>query len=254
MKPTTLGVIPARYASSRLPGKPLMDIAGKPMIQHVYERTQKAKTLDQIVVATDDVRIAEAVTAFGGQTMMTRSDHPSGSDRVAEVADQFDCDLVVNIQGDEPFIAPQAIDTAVQKLIASPQAVVSTLVSRLYDNKSLYSRNTAKVVLSNDDFALYFSRAPIPFDRDAMDETHLQPGRAHLQHIGLYVFRKSFLKKFVNLPVCDLEQIEKLEQLRVLKNGYRIVCAVVDYHSFCVDTPDDLEKARTLAKELSVVG
>lgn len=254
MKPAVLGVIPARYAASRLPGKPLADIAGKPMIRLVYERMQKAKTLDQIIVATDDERIAEAVTAFGGLAQMTRADHPSGSDRVAEVAATIDCELVVNVQGDEPFISPDAIDAAVEKLRATPDAVVSTLVTRFADIMSLQSRNTAKVVLAHDDCALYFSRAPIPFDRDAERTENWQWQRAYFQHIGLYVFRKSFLQKFVQMPVCDLERLEKLEQLRILKNGYRIVCAQVGYHSFCVDTPDDLEKARKLAKELSLAG
>lgn len=248
---SALGVIPARYASTRLPGKPLAMIAGKPMIQHVYERACRAKTLDKVIVATDDERIFEAVCVFGGNVQMTRRDHPSGSDRVAEIAAQTQFELVANIQGDEPFLAPKAIDMAVEKLIATPDAVVSTLVTRFADFQSIQSSNTAKVVLNDKHEALYFSRASIPFHRDIKEETKLPWRENFFQHIGLYIFRRDFLQQFVKLPVCDLEQIEKLEQLRILKCGYKITCAFVDYHSFCVDTPEDLQKAQILAEENS---
>ncbi|MFQ5632348.1 MAG: 3-deoxy-manno-octulosonate cytidylyltransferase [bacterium] len=249
MKIAVLGVIPARYASSRLPGKPLAMIAGKPMIQHVYERASQTKTLGKLVVATDDERILKTVLSFGGQAKMTRPNHPSGSDRVAEVAEHENYDIVVNIQGDEPFLSPNAIDTAVEKLLSTPDAVASTLVAVFPDVATLQSPNTAKVVLARDDFAIYFSRAPIPYNRDQQEIFDRNLREGYYQHVGLYAYRSDFLQEFVNLPVCDIERVEKLEQLRILKYGYKIVCARVNEHSFCVDTPEDLQKAQFLAKE-----
>ena len=248
-KKSVLGVIPARYASSRLPGKPLAMIAGKPMIQHVYERASLAKTLGKLVVATDDERIFMAVQGFGGLAEMTRADHPSSSDRVAEVAGHENCSIVVNIQGDEPFLSPNAIDKAVEKLLATPDAVASTLVALFPDVATLQSPNTAKVVLTNDDIAIYFSRAPIPYDRDQKKISIRNLSESYYRHLGLYAYRRNFLQEFVNLPVCDIERIEKLEQLRILKYGHKIVCVRISEHSFCVETPEDLDKAQLLEKE-----
>lgn len=246
---TAIGVIPARYNASRLPGKPLADIGGKPMIQHVYERAAHAKTLSGLIVATDDARIFNAVQQFGGRVRMTDAAHPSGSDRVAEVARTTAADYIVNIQGDEPFVSGAVIDAAVEKLHACAVAVASTLVTRFRNLYSFRSANTAKVVLRKDDIALYFSRAPIPYDRDESDLSGWLKKSIYYQQIGLYVFRRDFLLKFVALPIGHLERVEKLEQLRILENGYQIVCAKADTASFCVDTPDDLAAARKLYKE-----
>lgn len=252
MNPTAIGVIPARYAASRLPGKPLAIIAGKPMIQHVYERAVRAERLQRVVVATDDSRIVDAVQAFGGTVLMTRADHPSGSDRVAEVAVQFDADFIVNIQGDEPFISPHAIDQAVAGLAASPWAQVGTLVTRFASADELRSPNTAKVVLGAGGRALYFSRAPIPFLRDEPESESWLLHHRYYKHIGLYVFRRAYLLEFVTLSVSPLERAEKLEQLRILEHGDAIVCAQTTYASFCVDTPEDLERAQQMSREEAI--
>ena len=246
---TALGVIPARYASTRFPGKPLALIGEKPMIQHVYEKAIQAETLREVVVATDDARIVEAVQAFGGNVILTRDDHETGSDRLAEVAAQHSEAILVNIQGDEPFISPEAIDRAVAKLVETPQADVGTLVTRFRRVDEFLSANTAKVILDKNDFALYFSRAQIPFFRDCDDPKSWLEKDVYFQHIGLYVYRRDFLLKFVEWPPGRLEHVEKLEQLRVLENGHRIVCAKTEYASFCVDTPEDLEKAQQIWKE-----
>ena len=244
-----VGIIPARYDSVRFPGKVLAEIGGKPMIQHVYERVSQAARLDRVIVATDDQRIKQVVEAFGGQAWLTRRDHASGSDRVGEVARQIPADYVVNIQGDEPFIAPAAIDAAVQKLQGRPDAVVATLVRKFTDAEEFLSRNTAKVILDRNDNALYFSRAAIPCMRDEAREASWLAQHDYYQHIGLYVFQREFLLEFISWPEGRLERVEKLEQLRILEHGFRIVCAFTDYESLCVDTPDDLLKAQHFWKE-----
>lgn len=250
MQIRALGVIPARYAASRLPGKLLADIAGKPMVQRVYERACRARHLAKIIVATDDERIATAVRSFGGHVQMTSAAHSTGSDRVAEVAAREPFDLIVNIQGDEPFIMPQAIDLAIQRLHETPEAVVGTLVAPINEAVDLRNPNVVKVALDHKDRALYFSRAPIPFSRDESEGAACPMDEFYFRHIGLYVFRRAFLLQYVKLPICDLERIEKLEQLRILKYGYRIVCARVAYQSICVDTPEDLARARRFAEEM----
>lgn len=234
---SVFAIIPARYASTRFPGKPLVDICGKPMIQHVYERTMQAGSVSQVVVATDDERIRDVVIGFGGEVAMTRSDHPSGTDRLAEVAATIDADLVVNVQGDEPLIDPVMIDQAVKPLLAKPSIVMGTLKCRI-DNEDDYSNpNVVKVVVDKDDFALYFSRSPIPCLRDAlMAEVDL------FKHVGLYVYRREFLLKYPALPETPLELSEKLEQLRALEHGYRIYVAETDRQSIGVDVPEDLQK------------
>ena len=249
---SAVGVIPARYASSRFPGKPLADLGGKPMIQHVYERAAQAGRLQQVIVATDDRRIAEAVRAFGGRVQMTRSDHPSGSDRVGEVAATLDADIIVNIQGDEPFIDPDAIDLAVETLETHPDVPVATLVRPCDNVEELQSPNTAKVVLDDAGHALYFSRAAIPFHRDETNPANWLNASSYFLHIGLYVYRKAFLLEYTTWPPGRLERIEKLEQLRILERGYRIICAKTDYHAICVDTPEDLAQAQQILKEYGV--
>jgi len=248
-----IGIIPARYASKRFPGKVLAPIGDKPMIQHVYERASRAGSLQQVLVATDDERIARAVKRFGGAWRMTNSGHATGSDRVAEVAREMDADFVVNIQGDEPFIDPGAIDLAVEHLSTHPDASVATLVRPCHSWEELRSPNTAKVVLDERGYALYFSRSVIPFYRDELPaETALKAHRYFL-HIGLYVFRRPFLLEYTTFAPTALEQAEKLEQLRILERGYKIICAQTDYESICVDTPDDLERAQQKYRELSSV-
>jgi 3-deoxy-manno-octulosonate cytidylyltransferase (CMP-KDO synthetase) len=234
---SVFAIIPARYASTRFPGKPLADICGKPMIQHVYERTAQADSISQVVVATDDERIREVVLGFGGEVAMTRPDHPSGTDRLAEVAATIEADLIVNVQGDEPLIDPVMIDQAVKPLLANPSVVMGTLKCRIDNDDDFANPNVVKVVVDKDDFALYFSRSPIPCLRDAvMAEVDL------FKHVGLYVYRREFLLKYPALPETPLELSEKLEQLRALEHGYRIYVAETDRQSIGVDVPEDLQK------------
>jgi 3-deoxy-manno-octulosonate cytidylyltransferase (CMP-KDO synthetase) len=231
-----LGVIPARFASSRFPGKALAPLAGRPLLQHVFERSGQARYLTRLVIATDDERIAEAARGFGARVRMTRADHPSGTDRVAEVAVVEDAELVVNIQGDEPLIDPQAIDAAVLGLLEDPAAPMGTLKKRIEDERELASHNVVKVVTDRSGYALYFSRSLIPHQRDPLVEGPVQ----HYKHVGLYVYRREFLLGYSELPVGPLEQAERLEQLRALENGHKIRVVETDYESLGVDTPEDL--------------
>lgn len=252
MQPHCLIVIPARYASSRFPGKPLISIAGRPMIQHVYERACQAQLADSVIVATDDQRIADVVSAFGGQAVMTAADHPSGTDRVAEVAARHDCDLVVNVQGDEPCIAPQAIDAMIQPLRDEPSVQITTLAHVLTDPAALLTPNVVKVVVDRHGNALYFSRAPIPYYRQAWQQT---PSAANptapppsipsgcYRHLGLYAYRRRVLLEFARLAPTPLEQVEQLEQLRALEHGYSLRVVPTTYASIGVDTPEDVAHA-----------
>jgi 3-deoxy-manno-octulosonate cytidylyltransferase (CMP-KDO synthetase) len=238
-----LGVIPARYASTRFPGKPLAPVAGRPMIQCVYERARRSAMLTDLCVATDDGRIAAAVDAFGGKVMMTRLDHQSGSDRIAEVAQQIrpQPDIVINIQGDEPLIEPAAIDVAINVLLADDDAEVSTLVRPILSLEELENSNVVKVVLAQDHTALYFSRSPIPFCRDCSAQRDWLSRHQYLKHLGIYVYRHQMLLKFVSWPPGRLERVEQLEQLRLLEHGVRIHVARTEYEGRSVDTPGDLE-------------
>lgn len=235
---TVIAIIPARYASTRFPGKPLADICGKSMIQHVYERTMQAESVSRVIVATDDERIRVAVDGFGGEVAMTRDDHPSGTDRLAEVAATLDADIVVNVQGDEPMIDPVMIDQAVQPLLNDSSIVMGTLKSRIENDDDYSNPNVVKVVSDNSGFALYFSRASIPHLRDEADVKLFK-------HVGLYVYRRDFLLKYPQLPETSLERAEKLEQLRALEHGYRIYVAETDRQSIGVDVPEDLQKVIT---------
>ena len=233
MSMRTVAIIPARYASTRLPGKPLLSETGKPLIQHVVEAASAAERLEAVYVATDDDRIAEAVKAFGGRAVMTRPDHTTGTDRLAEAAEAVglaDDDIVVNVQGDEPEIDPGDIDRLVALLIDSG-APMATLAAPLSADAA-ESPDNAKVVLAEDSTALYFSRSKIPFSRDGA-------GCRHLLHLGIYACRKRFLAEFVAMPPGELEQIEKLEQLRALQAGHRIAVALVDSVEPGIDTPED---------------
>ena len=237
-RPKVCGVIPARYASSRFPGKPLVPIAGKPMIQHVYERASQAALVDHLVVATDDQRIFDAVQSFGGSAVMTDADHPSGTDRIAQAASQVDCDYVLNIQGDEPLIDAGVINAVAGALIDEPDVPMATPIAEIVDLTELDNPNIVKVVIDANGFALYFSRSKIPYLRDPED-THK---KKWYKHIGLYGFQKSFLLQLVTYPQSTLENMERLEQLRVLENGFRIKTVITQYVGIGVDTPDDVKE------------
>ncbi len=234
----TLGVIPARWASSRLPGKPLLDLWGKPVIQHVYERGCLAKRLDHLVVATDDMRIAQAVKAFGGDVVMTSQDHPNGTSRVAEAVENFDCAFVINIQGDEPLIEPGLIDQ-LSETLERGSAPCATLAVPL-SSEDAQNPNIVKVVTSISGKALYFSRSPIPYARCGAP--------ALLRHMGIYGYRRDFLPVYLDLEPTPLSLAESLEQLRILEQGYDIAVAIVQEAGPAVgiDTIEDLELARAI--------
>jgi 3-deoxy-manno-octulosonate cytidylyltransferase (CMP-KDO synthetase) len=234
-------VIPARYRSSRLPGKPLLRETGKYLVQHVYERACQAKCAHQVLIATDDSRIAAAVDHFGGRVVMTRRDHPSGTDRVAEVARSLDADVIVNLQGDEPLIDPSTIDLLPRMLERDPEAPMSTLAVPISSLDHWHDPNCVKVVCDARGRALYFSRSPIPFVRDGRVDFAAQPPR-FLQHLGLYAYRREFLLSLAQMPPGPLEQLEKLEQLRVLGAGHPIAIGVVRHESIGVDTRADYER------------
>jgi 3-deoxy-manno-octulosonate cytidylyltransferase (CMP-KDO synthetase) len=241
-----VAVIPARYASSRLPGKPLADINGKPMIQHVVERARLARLVNDVIVATDDERIAHAVCAFGGTAVMTPVDCRSGSDRIALVAQDLpSTDVIVNVQGDEPVIPPAMIDEAVAPLLMDASLPVGTLVTRLQTTGELFDPNTVKVLLDRHGRCLYFSRSPVPFGRDITPAELLERYPVY-RHIGMYVYRRDFLMRYAALEQTPLEQAEKLEQLRILEHGYSLHATVTAHESIAVDTPADLERVRAM--------
>jgi len=230
---TVLAILPARFGSTRFPGKPLTPIAGKPMIQHVWERTRIAKQIDAVVIATDDERILIACEAFGADVEMTSVEHPTGTDRLAEVAARYEHDVVVNVQGDEPLIEGFVIDAAIEALLCDDRAAMSTVVHRA-EPEVFEDPNRVKVVVDSAGFALYFSRAPIPFRR-------MNTGIVPLQHVGLYVYRRDFLLDFVKLERSPAERSEELEQLRALENGHRIRVAEIEgWTSVPVDVPEDV--------------
>jgi 3-deoxy-manno-octulosonate cytidylyltransferase (CMP-KDO synthetase) len=238
-----VAVIPARFASTRLPGKPLLSETGRPLIQHVVEAARGSQSLERVIVATDDARIADAVASFGGEVMMTRSDHPTGTDRVAEVAERIEnARIIVNVQGDEPEIAGATIDRLVSLLENDPEAPMATLATPIREEGVYRDPSCVKVVCSRRNRALYFSRSPIPCHRDGLpDPVAVDPPVAHL-HLGLYAYRRDFLLQISSLPRSPLEAAEKLEQLRVLEAGYPIAIGVVHEPSIGIDTPDDYRR------------
>jgi 3-deoxy-manno-octulosonate cytidylyltransferase (CMP-KDO synthetase) len=255
-----VGMIPARYASSRFNGKVLAQIAGKPMVQHVYERACKAKTLERVLVATDDERVVTAARDFGAEVAMTSPEHASGTDRLAEVARTMACDAVVNIQGDEPLIEPAIIDRAVEPLLHDANVRMATLATRVSGSEEHEDNSVVKVVCDAQGNALYFSRLPIPYFRlddpgrreiAMAQRVHPDSGFKPLKHIGLYVYRRETLLWFAELPRATLEVTEGLEQLRALENGCRIRVVVVDYSPIGVDTPEDLRKVQALMEGAS---
>ena len=243
-----IGVIPARYGSSRFRGKVLAEIAGKPMIQWVYEQASQSKTLDQLFVAVDDPRVQKCVEGFGGKAVMTGRNHQSGTDRIAEAVAKIETDIVVNIQGDQPLLDPKMIDEAVQPMLEDTTVQMSTIKTKISE-EDYSDPAVVKVVVDENDFALYFSRSLIPYARDKRAVNVYE-------HVGLYVYRKDFLLKISKLPQTYLEKIEMLEQLRVMEKGYKI--KVVETKSkqaagISVDTPEDLAKVEKLVKEMSLV-
>lgn len=242
MTTDTLVVIPARYGSSRLPGKALLEISGRPMVQWVYDAARRVAIVDRVVVATDDERIVAAVERFGGKAVMTDPNHPSGTDRVAEAARLVGAGIVVNLQGDEPLIDPRVVGAAIDPLIKDSLLDMASLCTRIRDARDWRDPNVVKVVCAENGDALYFSRAPIPYPREDTD-----PGALPLfKHLGLYVYRYEFLQHLTSLPPSPLEQVERLEQLRVLEAGFRIRMVETAEDSIGVDTQSDLDRVRAL--------
>jgi len=244
-KPHVVIVIPARFGSTRLPGKPLVLLAGKPMIQHVYERARMAGQADRVIVATDDERIVKAVETFGGAARMTRPDHRTGTERVAEVAAHEAGDVFVNVQGDEPLLDPVAVDTAVTALLEEPVAAIATVATPIKTPADIMDPNVVKTVLDFDSNGIYFSRAPIPWVRDTGSKIQVR----HLKHLGLYVFQRAALLEYPTLPQGELERIEQLEQLRWLENGWKIRVAEVEHDAVSVDVPEDVARVEKLLQK-----
>jgi len=240
-----VAIIPARYHSNRFPGKPLAKILGKPMIQHVYERAGHVPLLSRVVVATDDERIAECVHAFGGEVVMTRSDHVSGTDRLAEAATILDIaehDIVVNIQGDQPLFPSEVISQVATPLLHDPDLLMATLIYKIIRPEEVFDPNHVKTVFDRNGKALYFSRSPIPYQRNP-DEGATP---TYYKHLGFYAYRKGFLLTYVNLPEGEWERFEKLEQLRALEYGYSIKVILTEHDSIEVDTPNDLKRVERM--------
>lgn len=249
-------VIPSRYGSTRFPGKPLKSLLGKPLIQHVYEAVGKAKSIDGIFVATDSIEIFKTVEAFGGKAVMTSEWHQSGTDRIGEALLKIEADdvgvakgdIIVNVQGDEPMIKPQMVDDLVEMMLDEDKTDMGTLAKRIDKIEDITNPNVVKVVLDRDDYALYFSRSPIPYNRDMFCNnilTYEDMNKIKMfKHIGIYAYKRDFLLKFIKMPKSFLEETEKLEQLRALENGYRIRVKITRYETIGVDTPEDLERVK----------
>jgi 3-deoxy-manno-octulosonate cytidylyltransferase (CMP-KDO synthetase) len=251
-----VAIIPARYESTRFAGKPLAPLRGRPIIQHVYDNVKNASLIDTVIVATDDTRIYNTVNGFEGKAVMTSSDHPSGTDRIAEVAAALECDLIINVQGDEPFVRPEMVDDVVEILKSDERVSIGTLARRITDMKDILSPDVVKVVMDNEGFALYFSRAPVPFYRDAWGfedgciTGSLKTGapasgpldRRWYKHVGIYGYRKDVLLRFTAMEQGGLEMVEKLEQLRALSSGIRIKVRETGFDTFGIDTEEDLKR------------
>lgn len=238
-----VGIIPARYNSSRFKGKALVDICGKPMIQHVYEQAKKSRLLNNLIVATDDRRIYNTVINFGGKAVLTKK-HSSGTDRIAEAAGKIKADIIVNIQGDEPLISSRMIDSAVSRFKKDKSAVMGTMKKEIASIEEALNPNIVKVITDKDNNAIYFSRLPIPFLRD--ENKRKVSVKTYYKHIGLYLYTRAFLLKFSRMKQTLLEKKEKLEQLRALENGYKIKVYETDYDTIGVDTPDDLKQVKKM--------
>jgi 3-deoxy-manno-octulosonate cytidylyltransferase (CMP-KDO synthetase) len=241
-----LAIIPARFASTRFPAKVIAPLAGKPLVAHVYERTCQTRLVTRAVVATDDMRVVEALRPLGIPVVMTRPDHVSGTDRIAEVAAGSDAAILVNVQGDEPLIDPKTIDATIQALLDQPDVPMATARCRITQPELVTNPTVVKVVCDVRGRALYFSRYPIPYIRDEADR--VASPACYWQHIGLYVYRRDFLLKYAQLPATPLEKLEKLEQLRALENGFPIAVVETEYRSVGVDTPEDLERVNAFMK------
>lgn len=244
-KPAILAVIPARHASSRFPGKALAPIAGKPMIQHVVERVRGARLVSSVLVATDDERIKKAVEGFGGEAVLTRTDHRTGTDRLAEVAIHRKADIYINVQGDEPLIDPGTVDAVAAAMIEDESIRIATACAAILQKNEIMDPNVTKVVRDFDGRALYFSHAPIPWVRESSEHLAVR----HWKHLGLYGFRRDVLLEFPTLPPGDLERAEQLEQLRWLENGFRIEVVETEYDAVSVDVPADVERVEKLLRE-----
>lgn len=239
-----IGIIPARYHSTRFEGKVLKDLCGKSVIQHVWENAKRANTLDDLIIATDDERIEAEALKFGGKVILTAKEHKSGTDRLREVVNPIDVKVVVNIQADEPLLHPSMIDDIVRPLLEDKDIVMATLKKKIVVPEELENPNVVKVVTDKNDYALYFSRSLIPFPR-------VKKNAITYKHIGLYAFTKDFLFIFTNLPPSILEDIESLEQLRVLENGYKIKVVETQFDTIGIDTPEDLERAKETLRSRS---
>ena len=237
-----LAIVPARHASTRFPGKPLANIAGRPMIQHVVERVRQACKVSRVMVATEDERIKKAVESFGGEAILTRPDHRTGTDRVAEVAAHVEAQIYLNVQGDEPLIDPDTVDALVEAMLENSETHIATPCAAIRQPNDIMDPNIVKVVRDFDGNALYFSRAPIPWVRDTA-QTVAPP---HWKHLGMYAFRRDALLEFPTLPPGELERVEQLEQLRWLENGFRIGVVETDYDAVSVDVPSDVERVEKL--------
>jgi len=240
-----IGVIPARYSSTRFEGKVLADILGKPMIQHVWERARQAKFLDEVIIACDDERVADVARDFGAKVVLTAKAHACGTDRIIEVINPLDVKAVVNIQGDEPLVNPMMIDSVARALLGDASLSMATIMKKIEDPAEISDPNVVKVVVGKNDLALYFSRAPIPYLAPNSEVKEA----VYYKHIGLYAYTKDFLFTYKNLPVSALERTEKLEQLRVLAEGFKIKVIETKFDTISVDTPEDLERLKVLLKK-----
>jgi 3-deoxy-manno-octulosonate cytidylyltransferase (CMP-KDO synthetase) len=246
-KPKVLAVIPARHGSSRFPGKVIAPLAGKPLVAHTFARTVEASLVSEAVVAVDDDRVAAALEPYGIPVVMTKSDHASGTDRIAEVMGDREGDIVVNVQGDEPLIDPAVIDKTIQPLIDDPETPMATARHLITDPERVADPNVVKVVCTAGGRALYFSRSPIPYIRDEADRAAVP--QCYWQHVGIYVYRRDFLLDYAGLETSLLEDLEKLEQLRVLENGFSIAVVDTEYECIGVDSPEDLERVAAIMSE-----
>ncbi|MBZ0166102.1 MAG: 3-deoxy-manno-octulosonate cytidylyltransferase [Candidatus Omnitrophica bacterium] len=239
---SVVGVIPARYDSVRFPGKALAQIEGRPMIQHVYEQARRSRLLTDVIVACDDERIKSAAMEIGAKVIMTRPDHACGTDRIVEAVQGVEAEMIVNIQGDEPLIEPQVVDSLIEALREDPQQVMATVVTKIHSPQDIDDPNVVKVVLDNQHFGIYFSRSAIPFNRAGIEHVYYK-------HLGIYAYTKEFLLIYAALPKTTLESAECLEQLRAIQYGYKIKTIITDYDSVGVDTPEDLAKVARMIKE-----